>query len=307
MASEQRLPSTNPLSAETDRGAMAYDAKTDYERESLLKRIGEMEEEIARLDQELTQSNRLATLGILAGMIAHEFNNLLTPLMSYSNLAIHSPEDRELVAKAMTRTAEGTERLSHIASSILGFIRDDSQMQTSDVQLVVHEALTCLVREPEKHGIRVTQQIPSGIRVRMRPVALQQVLLNLFLNAVRSMQEQGGELRIEAGLESQPHYNEVVIAVSDTGPGISPEVLHRIFDPLVKKESAGCEEASQEDDEAASVESPGHCLLNQASNGLGLAVCRRLVEEAGGTIRVRNRPGGRGASFALHLPEGRVE
>jgi len=284
---------------------MSLNAKTEFERDALLKRIREMEEEIARLDQELTQSNRLATLGILAGMIAHEFNNLLTPVMSYSQLAANSPDDQKLVQKAMSRTVEGTERLAHIASSILGFMRDDRQLQSCDIRTVVNEALTCLVRQPEKHGIRVVRQIPAGLRAEIRPVALQQVLLNLFLNAIRSMEEQGGgELRIEAGLDVGNDGNEVFLSIADTGPGVSDAVIARVFGPPITPESTnrsnngGSGGAPDESDPAR------HGLVSNASgNGLGLAVCQRLIQEAGGLIEVQNRPANRGAVFHLHLNE----
>ncbi len=279
---------------------MANDAKTEYERDALLKRINEMEGQISRLDDELTQSNRLATLGILAGMIAHEFNNLLTPVMSYSNLAINSPDDRELVQRAMVQTAEGTERLSNIASSILGFIRNDDQLQTCDVGTVVSETLACLVRQPEKHGIRVLQHIPPGIRAQIRPVALQQVLMNLFLNAIRSMQEGGGELRIEAGVEPAQGSNgesigkDIVISISDSGKGISPAVMDNIFNPLTTES------------EWSDLSPDSQRMVKRCGNGLGLAVCRRLMEEAGCMIEARNRAGSRGATFTLHLNEGKI-
>lgn len=282
---------------------MSLNAKTEFERDALLKRIREMEEEIARLEKELAQSNRLATLGILAGMIAHEFNNLLTPVMSYSQLAANSPDDQELVQKAMSRTVEGTERLAHIASSILGFMRDDRQLQSCDLRTVVNEAMTCLVRQPEKHGIRVVRQIPAGLRAAIRPVALQQVLLNLFLNAIRSMEEQGGgELRIEAGLDTGANGHEVFLSIADTGPGVSDEVIGRVFGPIALESNnninAGAGAA------AGKSEPTRRGLVSNASgNGLGLAVCRRLIEEAGGLIEVQNRPANRGAVFHLHLNE----
>ncbi len=269
---------------------MPLNAKTEFERDLLLKRIDEMSAEITTLDDQLTQSNRLATLGILAGMIAHEFNNLLTPVMSYSQLAISAPDDQDLVKKAMQRTMEGTERLSNIASSILGFMRDDCQLQTCTVSTVVDETLTCLVRQPEKHGITITKQIPPGLRVQIRPVALQQILMNLLLNAIRSMQEQGGEIRIEAGLHKEPTGNDVVIAVTDSGPGISSEILQQVFDPLTVEKGIN------------DPESTGYRILRHAAgNGLGLAVCRRLIEEAGGAIELKNNPGGSGAVFYIHL------
>lgn len=274
---------------------MELNARIEYERETLLGRITELEREISRLDRELTSSNRLATLGILAGMIAHEFNNLLTPVMSYSQMAIRSPEDQDLVRKAMTRTLEGTERLAKVTDSILGFIRDDEQLQTSDVKTVVEESLACLVRQPEKNGITVVRTIPSGLRASIRPVALQQVLLNLLVNAVRSMEKRGGELRIDAGLQDLRDEGTAVISVSDTGPGIDPLIINRVFEPFVSEDQTNSKQMR------ANAQST--C---RAGVGLGLAVCRRLIEEAGGEITVCNRTTG-GACFTIRLPVGTVD
>jgi len=271
---------------------MSSNMRIERDREVLLKRLSEMEEEVARLEEALTQSNRLATLGVLAGMIAHEFNNLLTPVMNYSHLAIESPNDQELVQKAMTRTVEGTERLAHISSSILGFMRDDRQLQDCDVRGVVEEALLCLVHEPEKRGIRVVKNIPAGLRANIRPVALEQVLLNVFLNAVRSMQTNGGELRIDAGIDkaNDDGGKTVIISVVDTGVGINRSVLEEVT------------EQSTPDEKQNGTPNPGLRVLRHASgNGLGLAVCRRLIEEAGGTISIRNRAHGSGAVFEIRV------
>jgi len=271
---------------------MSPNMRIDRDREVLLKRLSDMEADVARLEEALTKSNRLATLGVLAGMIAHEFNNLLTPVMNYSQLAIESPNDQELVQKAMTRTVEGTERLAHISSSILGFMRDDDQLQDCDIRAVVEEALLCLVNEPEKQGIRVVKNIPAGIRAHIRPVALEQVLLNVFLNAIRSMQNNGGELRIDAGIDTaiSEGGEAVVISVVDTGAGINRSVLEEVTG-----------QTTPDDNQNGTADSGLRVLRHASGNGLGLAVCRRLIEEAGGTISIRNRARGNGAIFEIRL------
>lgn len=261
---------------------MPHDAKLDNDRDVLLGRIREMESQIQGLEADLDRTSRLATLGILAGMIAHEFNNLLTPVMSYSQLAIASPDDRELVSKALTRTVEGAEQLSRIASAILGFLRDDDQLADADVNRVVDLTLECMAKDPQKAGVQLVRRIPSGLRAGIRPICLQQVLLNLFLNAIDAMRGSGGELRISSEIEAR---GEVRLTVADTGCGMSREMVAQAFSPL-KSRPRGEHETSR---------SP------RRGHGLGLAICKRLVEEAGGGIDLQSSPG-QGTTFHVRLP-----
>ena len=288
---------------------MAFDAKLSNDREVLLGRIREMESQIGRLESDLDRTSRLATLGILAGMIAHEFNNLLTPVMSYSQLAIASPDDRELVAKALTRTVEGAQQLSRIASAILGFLRDDDQLADADVNRVIDLTLECMAKDPQKAGVSVIRRVPEGLRAGIRPICLQQVLLNLFLNAIEAMRGSGGELRITSAIEPG---GQVRLIVSDTGCGMSREMLEQAFRPLAGRSGA------ESTDHAARKPTPGETSPNSSAgsgamggtgggarprrgHGLGLAICKRLVEEAGGSIQVDSQPG-EGTTFRVRVP-----
>jgi len=288
---------------------MAFDAKLSNDREVLLGRIREMESQIGRLESDLDRTSRLATLGILAGMIAHEFNNLLTPVMSYSQLAIASPDDRELVAKALTRTVEGAQQLSRIASAILGFLRDDDQLADADVNRVIDLTLECMAKDPQKAGVSVIRRVPEGLRAGIRPICLQQVLLNLFLNAIEAMRGSGGELRITSAIEPG---GQVRLIVSDTGCGMSREMLEQAFRPLAGRSGA------ESTDHAARKPTPGETPPNSSAgsgamggtgggarprrgHGLGLAICKRLVEEAGGSIQVDSQPG-EGTTFRVRVP-----
>lgn len=263
---------------------MPYDAKLDHDRDVLLGRIREMESQIQRLESDLDRTSRLATLGILAGMIAHEFNNLLTPVMSYSQLAIASPDDRELVTKALTRTVDGAEQLSRIASAILGFLRDDDQLADADVNRVVDLTLECMAKDPQKAGVRLVRRIPSGLRAGIRPICLQQVLLNLFLNSIEAMRGSGGELRLDSEIEAR---GQVRLIVADTGCGMSREMVEQAFTPLKSR--------PREAVDGGGVASP------RRGHGLGLAICKRLVEEAGGDIDLHSAPG-QGTTFCIRLP-----
>jgi C4-dicarboxylate-specific signal transduction histidine kinase len=271
---------------------MINDARLANDRQVLLRRISDAEEKIARLEDELDQSSRLATLGTLAGMIAHEFNNILTPVLSYAQLALATPDDRELVSKALVRTVDGAEQLARIATAILGFLQGDDQLQEADINRVVDEALACMARNPAKAGVKVIRGVPNGLRARIRPVCLQHVLLNLFLNAVEAMRGRAGELRISA---SEHGDGRVVIRIADTGCGMPPEVARRVLEPLAHRVQR-----------VAGPQSAGRIGEKGRGHGLGLAVCRRLVEEAGGHISVASELD-RGTTFTLDLAGAAVE
>jgi signal transduction histidine kinase len=212
------------------------DAAASYNPYDLLGQADDLHARVTGLQAALDHHERLATLGTIAGLIAHEFNNILTPVMSYAQMALAKPEDRELTTKALTKAVEGTERAASIAAAILGFVRDESlDMRTGrggggegrpgrthpstqvprgtsvasdqpsrepaprcDVHSVVDETFTCLAREPRKDGIQVDVDVEPGLEAAARAVTLQHVLLNLILNARNAMIPGGGHLSLRA-------------------------------------------------------------------------------------------------------------
>jgi signal transduction histidine kinase len=177
----------------------------------------------------------------------------------------------------------GVESASRITEAVLGFARTDDEAERADVAEVVESSLACLGRDPTRDGINVVLQVEKGLEVRIRPLGLQQVLLNLVLNAVRALNGKGGELRITA----RDQNGTTTIAVADTGPGIPPSIADTIFEPFVSSHDRKCVESSQ-----------GH-----GGSGLGLAVCRRLIERSGGTIVLdrSDEPSQQGARFQITL------
>lgn len=247
--------------------------------------------EVERLRLELARVHRLAMLGTLAGAIAHEFNNLLTPVMSYSEMALAQPEDRRLTDKALQRAIQGCDRASRIASAILAFAGNRSKRNVpaapedgADVAAAVRDAMLCLAQDPTRMGVQVEIEIEPGLRTTLGQVPLQQVILNLVLNAMKAMRGRGGELRIRASVGTESggcstwNTPPVVIEVSDTGCGIEPDCVTRIFDPFVT-----------------------HLASETPGTGLGLTICKQLIEEAGGRIEVESQVSV-GTTFTMTLP-----
>ncbi len=252
----------------------------------LLEHLEQVEAQLAAVQSGLTHTHRLAMLGTLATIIAHEFNNILTPIISYGQIALAQPEDRDLLVKAVEKSLSGAERAARISAAILGFgSQDDADQPTAaDLPAVLDETFACLAREPRKDGIDLVVDVPD-LRVQMTPLSLQQVLLNLILNARKAMGRGPGRLTVSATTKA----NEVHVTVADTGPGIAPSIRDRLFEPFVTLPSAstGAEMNLHESAEKGT--------------GLGLSICRKLIEEAGGRIWVDSEPG-QGAAFHFVLP-----
>ena len=247
--------------------------------EQLLEHLEQLENHIQQVRSGLMHSHRLATLGTVASILAHEFNNILTPIMSYCRLALEEENDLVLLRNAVEKSLSGAQKASHISSSLLGFAREQDQQQAAPLISTVEEAIACLARDPSKDGIEMEISIPD-VQVSMSPLNLQQVLVNLVLNAKNAMQTTGGRLAIRGRVEREL----VHIEVADSGPGIPEEIADRLFEPFVTQRTE--------------TEDAGNCR----GTGLGLCICRDLIQQAGGSIHVDSHPG-KGATFYLTVPK----
>lgn len=248
--------------------------------EQLLEHFEMLEAQFQLVREGLTQSHRLATLGTLASIIAHEYNNILTPIISYAQMALANEEDTELLKKAVVKALQGAERAAKISSSLLGFSSGNDDQPNSKLQHAIGEAINCLARDPSKDGIELTIDVPDLI-IMIKPIDLQQVLLNLILNARQAMRPHGGQLHISATHD----HNTVFITIADTGPGIPEKICKTLFEPFVTVRSSSQSE-------------PGKAK----GTGLGLCICRDLIRNAGGSISVISEPG-KGATFHITLPK----
>jgi len=250
---------------------------------------GNAQDEITRLREELEHSHRLAMLGTLAAGIAHEINNILTPVLAYAQLACANANDRQLHTKALEKAIHGVQTATQITQAMLGFAGTPEESESANLNAVLQLAIECIGRDPAKDRITVTVKARPDTCVRMRPLALQQVLMNLILNACAALRSRGGELVIEA-IE---HKNgSTTIRISDSGPGIPAEIVGRLFEPFVTSRQR-----------PGKLDRPSN---RQGGTGLGLAICKQLVEAASGTISASSEPG-KGTIFTIILPTARMQ
>ena len=231
------------------------------------------------LKSQVRQAQQLANLGTAAAMLAHEVNNLLTPIHAYAEYALTS-DDHELMRKALTVTTKNGRMLIAMSSRILELSAAKPQ-KTEPVALrpMVEDALAGLCRDLSKDGIDVSMNVDASLIVQADPLQLQQVFFNLFLNAREAMSaSHSGRLTVSAARNDRT----VVIEVRNTGDAIPPELLPYLFEPFQTSKP---------------VEREGR----RRCGGLGLALCRDLIEENDGTIRASSTPD-EYTTFTITLP-----
>jgi signal transduction histidine kinase len=241
-----------------------------------------LERQFADLREQVAQLQRLASLGTLSAILAHEFNNMLAPVVSYSQYALQR-NDPQLARTALEKTLAAAQRLAELCPKILGMATDpappSSIPQSHNTLIpVINDAVACLTRDLAKDDITLTVNVAADITARFHPPTLRQVLFNLLLNARQAMLGRAGRLTISA----QRTGDIVELTIADTGPGIKPGDVDKIFEPFFSTKR-------QEAD------------LDRGGVGLGLFVCKQLMSDLGGTITVASWSG-QGATFTLALP-----
>src|SRR4051794_20537433 len=235
--------------------------------------------EADQLREQLLRAQRLSSVGTLASSVAHEFNNILTTLINYAKLGLKPTSDDAVRMQALEKILKGSQRAAVIISSMLGFTRNQTcQRQLVDLAELVDEALILAEKDLSKHHVQVEKKYFQRPKVPAVRGQIEQILLNLVINARQAM-PRGGRLCIEVRENSQSHMSE--IRISDTGVGIPPEQLRQIFEPFY---------TTKEPDEH------GH-----GGSGLGLSVCRQIIEQHHGRIRVESMVG-KGSKFTIKLP-----
>ena len=237
--------------------------------------------EIAVLKAQLLEARKQATLGELLGTTTHEFNNALTTILNYARLGIRHP-DQPTRDKALERILSASSRAAKITASVLSMSRSQrssSRMEPVDLVALTEEVLVLLEREMMKYRVQVEREFSEVPKVLANPGQIQQVLLNLMVNARQAMPD-GGRLILR--IATTPTRQSVSLLVRDTGCGMTRDVMERMFEANFSTKTGPDE-------------------TGKGGSGLGLAACREILESHRGRIRVESSPG-KGTGITFRLP-----
>ena len=231
--------------------------------------------EVRSLRREVARSQRLASVGRLAAGVAHEIRNPLSSIKGFATYFKERYPDRPDDQQTADIMIQEVDRLNRVVGQLLEFAKPVSvKPKPISLQALLNDSIKLIKDRAAEKGISVQTQNNTQVdEARIDPDRINQVLLNLYLNAIDSM-ESGGELKVEISSDGQ--HRDIVIRISDTGRGISRENLSKIFEPYFTTKSTG--------------------------TGLGLAIAHNIVAAMGGQITVKSAPG-RGTNFSVILPD----
>jgi signal transduction histidine kinase len=234
--------------------------------------------ERVELESQLSQADKLSSIGLLAAGVAHEVNTPLAVISSYSQMLAKQLQGDPQKGALLEKITRQTFRASEIVNNLLNFSRTSGTEFTEiDVNKIITDTLALLEHQFRTTKIKVQNNFADHLpAIQGNAGRLQQVFLNLFLNA-RDAMPSGGELRV-----STSNGAGVSIAVADTGSGIAQEHIQRIYDPFFTTKSTPREGQGK-------------------GTGLGLSVSYGIIQEHAGKIRVESRPG-EGTTFYLDFP-----
>jgi signal transduction histidine kinase len=238
-----------------------------------------LQQQIDILKQQLAQAQKLTALGELLGTTTHEFNNILMTIINYAKLGMRH-KDAATREKAFAKILTAGNRAAKITHTVLGLARGRSAGQEpTDLVQLVENTMVLLEREMNKYRIAVEKRFQPIPEAYVNANQIQQVLLNLLINARQAMPK-GGRLSLKLLYDAE---NDMIdLVVRDFGCGIPPEKLPRIFDSFFTTKS-------------------GPDASGKGGTGLGLSMCRDIIEAHRGRIRVDSTVG-KGTAFTLKLP-----
>lgn len=238
-------------------------------------------EEVEALRRQIVVLQRISSLGVLAGGVFHELNNALTPILNYAKLALRNP-DPAYRERALTRILEAGQRAAAITGGMLRLSRpgrDPNHRAAVDLNRLAEEVVLLTGKDLARNKVRLEVQLLGRPFARVNPAQIQQVLINLLINARQAMPG-GGVATLRLAPDRAGRLVE--LSVIDHGVGIAPESLRRIFEPFFSTKT-------------------GPDASGLGGTGLGLAVCRDIVEAHHGRLRAESRLG-QGSTFTLVLP-----
>jgi signal transduction histidine kinase len=242
----------------------------------------DLQRQVETLRQQLAHAQKLTALGELVSTTTHEFNNVLMTIINYAKIGLRQ-KDEETRVKSFEKILAAGQRAAKITNAVLGMARNRSNsLEPTDLAAIIEETLLLLERELNKYRIRVERRIAAVPEALASGNQIQQVLLNLLINARQAM-PRGGIVLVK--LEYDPKEDMVDIVVRDNGVGIPAEKLPRVFEPFFSTKSGPDE-------------------TGKGGTGLGLSSCRNIIEAHRGRIRVESTVG-KGTAFTVKLPAAR--
>jgi len=237
------------------------------------------QQQIEALKEQLAQAQKLTALGELVSTTTHEFNNILMTIINYAKLGMRH-RDNPTREKAFEKILAASNRAARITNSVLGMARNrGADREPTDLARLIDDTLLLLEREMNKYRIRVETQLRPVPEAMVNGNQIQQVLLNLLINARQAMPS-GGRLLVK--LDHNAEENMVELVVRDYGCGIPADQLPHIFESFYTTKK-------------------GPDASGKGGTGLGLSMCRDIIEAHHGRIRVDSAVG-RGTAFTLKLP-----
>jgi signal transduction histidine kinase len=226
---------------------------------------------------QLLQSEKMAAIGQLSAGLAHEVKNPLAGILGYAQLTRRSLQNPEVIMKNIDVIERETRRCTDIISNLMRFARQErGERAPTDINVAVSRAIALVDHQLGLQNVAIRTNLQESLPpISCNANQLQQVVMNLLINAQQVMEPAGGKVHVSTRLSG----SDVIIEVDDTGPGVPQDVRARIFDPFFTTKQAG------------------------QGTGLGLSVSYGLIRDHGGDIRVSDAPGG-GARFTISLPAG---
>ena len=261
-------------------------------RRANLREIALVEEQLAerkKFEEQLLQGQKMESIGRLAGGVAHDFNNLLTPIISYAQLSLMNLEPGDPLRSNMEEIQKAADRAADVTKKLLAFSRQQViEPKVIDLNHLVYDLGKMLQRLIGDDIEMFLVTSPNTGMIKVEPGQIEQVLVNLAVNA-RDAMPGGGKLTIKTDAvyldgEGDNQYSELVpgryvlLAVSDTGTGMTEEVKRHVFEPFFTTKGAG------------------------EGTGLGLSTCYGIVKQNGGDLSIDSAPG-KGSTVRIYLPQ----
>ncbi|MGD2089836.1 MAG: ATP-binding protein [Candidatus Aminicenantes bacterium] len=232
------------------------------------------------LEKKLRQAQKMESIGTLAGGIAHDFNNILGIILGYAELVLlEAPDKLDTLKTNVRQLIQAVDRAKKLVKQILIFSHQgDETPKPLVVNSIIKEALGML-RSTLPTTINIQHYVQrETMTILGNPTEVQQILMNLCTNAAQAMQEKAGVLRVELKkVDSDTGISYMLLTVSDTGDGIPPDILERVFDPYFTTKNPG------------------------EGTGLGLSVVHGIVKRYGGDINIDTTPG-KGTTVSVKIP-----